>query len=266
VLLIHQHKWEKKAFVWRYGCYCINMKYSITFLILGGLVSYLAVSLGGWWHLLHWFSLSLFTQSAGYASLGSRVFGKRPDGRIPTWSKIIHLPYMVYSVCTWQLTRMLSRENPTVIVTDDLILGRRLQAGELPAHVANYVDLTSEFEDPVQIRKSTKYVNLPILDAGVPSQDALHSVIARLKPGTTFVHCAQGHGRTGLFALALLAYRHRIRSFDEGMALIKAARPGVGLNKTQETFIRNYIAEQAHDETTSKSTSSADSEASHTRG
>jgi len=240
------------------------MKYSITFLILGGLVSYLAISLGGWWHLLHWFSLCCFAQSAGYTGLGPRVFGKRPDGRIPTWSKIIHLPYLVYSKCIWQINRLLSRENPTDIVSDDLILGRRLRADELPAHVANYVDLTSEFEDPVQIRKTTNYVNLPILDAGVPSRDALHSAIAQLKPGTTFVHCAQGHGRTGLFALALLAYRHRIRSFDEGMHLLKSARTGVGLNKTQEKFIRNYIAEQTHGETNSESAPVADSEASHT--
>ncbi len=221
------------------------MKYPITFFILGGLVSYLAVTLGGWWHLLHWFSFSCFALSAGYARLGPRVFGKRPDGHIPIWSKVIHLPYMIYSESVWQLVCLLSRENPTDIVSSDLILGRRLRLSECPEGVSNYVDLTAEVEDPAEIRGSTHYINLPILDASVPPPDALHSAIAQLKPGTTFVHCAQGHGRTGLFALALLAERHRIQSFDEGMTLIKSARPGVGLNKTQETFIKNYIAEQS---------------------
>ena len=220
------------------------MKYTIIFFMLGGLVSYLAVTLGGWWHLLHWFSFSCFALSAAYAGLGPRVFGKRPAGRIPIWSKIIHFPYMAYSEGIWQLTRLLSRENPTDMVSDDLILGRRLRVRELPEGVSNYVDLTAEVEDPAEIRQSTHYLNLPILDASVPSLDALHSIIAQLKPGTTFVHCAEGHGRTCLFALALLAERHRIRSFDEGMVLIKSARPGVGLNKTQKEFIRNYIAEQ----------------------
>ena len=43
-------------------------------------------------------------------------------------------------------------------------------------------------------------------------------------------------------ALAFLAERGRIRSYEEGISLIKAARPGVALNKTQERFIRDYIA------------------------
>ena len=222
--------------------------YTITFLLLGGLVSYVAVTSGGWWHLLHWFSFSCLAQAAGYAGLGPRVFGKRPDGRIPIWSKTIHLPYMVYSECIWRIARLLSREHPTDMVWDDLILGRRLRASESPANVSNYVDLTSEVEDPAEIRRSAQYVNLPILDAGVPSRDALHSTIARLRPGTTFVHCAQGHGRTGLFAIGLLAERHRIQSFDEGMALIKSARPGIKLNKTQEAFVKKYIAEHMHAE------------------
>lgn len=229
------------------------MKYAITFLILGALISYLGFNLGQWWYLLYWFSFSCFALSAGYAGFGPRVFGKRPDGYIPFWSKIIHFPYMVSSECVWQLARLLSQEHTTDMVSNDLILGRRLNVKELPKDLSNYVDLTAEMEDPAEIRQSTHYISLPILDASVPSRDALCSAIAQLKSGTTFIHCAQGHGRTGLFALALLAKRRRIRSFDEGMALIRSARPGVRLNKAQEAFIRTYLAEQMHGEATSPS-------------
>lgn len=214
----------------------------ILFLMLGGLVGYLAVILGGWYHLLYWVSLSCFVLSAGYAGLGSRVFGKGSDGRIPVWSKIVHLPYMVYAGSVWHVTRLLSCENPTDKVSDELFLGRRLLAKETPQGLSNYVDLTAEFEDPAEIRRTTHYFALPILDAGVPSLGDLHAAITRLKPGVTFVHCAQGHGRTGLFALALLAERQLIRSFDEGMEIIKSARPGITLNKAQEEFIKKYIA------------------------
>ncbi len=238
------------------------MKHSLTFLALGGLISYLGVRQGGWWHLLHWFSLSCFALSAGYAGLGPRVFGKRPDGCIPIWSKTIHFPFMLYSEGIWQLVRFLSREHPTDAVSEDLILGRRLSARELPNGISNYVDLTSEMEDPNEVRTSANYIALPILDASVPSMAVLHSTIARLKPGKTFVHCAQGHGRTGLFALALLAHRHLIKSFDEGMALLVSARPGVGLNRCQRQFITAYIAEQTHAETTSETASGAISETS----
>ncbi|MBN1671229.1 MAG: hypothetical protein JXR37_09365 [Kiritimatiellae bacterium] len=217
------------------------MKYSVAFLILGGLVSCLSFTFGGAAHLLHWFSFSCLALAAGYAGLGPRIFGKHPDGRIPLWSRIIHLPCMLYTGALWHIVRLTGREHPTDTVADDLILGRRLRAAEIPNGIANYVDLTSESEDPKQIRESASYVNLPILDADVPAAAALQAVISRLRPGATFVHCAQGHGRTGLFALALLAERGRIRSFEEGMALIRGARPGIGLSKTQERFIRGYI-------------------------
>lgn len=217
--------------------------YAITFFLLGGVVSTFACVLGTWWHLLHWFSLSFFAVSAAYAGLGPCVFGKGADGRIPIRSKILHLPYMIYSECVWKLARFMSRENPIDAVTDDLKIGRRLRVQEVPKNVVNYVDLTAETEDPQAIRSLPGYLALPILDASVPAAAALKATIARLRPGSTFVHCAQGHGRTGLFALALLAERRCIASVDEGMALIKAARPGVRLNRTQEAFIGRYIAE-----------------------
>lgn len=90
------------------------MKYTITFLLLGILVIYFALTIGGWWHLLHWFSLSCFLQALGYAGAGPRVFGKRPDGRLPLWSKIVHLPFMLYSKLLWHIVRMLSRKNRTL--------------------------------------------------------------------------------------------------------------------------------------------------------
>lgn len=228
------------------------MKYPITFLMLGGLVSYLALQLGGWWHAMHWFSLSCFLLAAGYAWLGPQIFGKRSDGRIPIWSRLVHLPFMLCSEAVWHLVRVLSRENPIDEVLEDLVLGRRLRAAELPSDISNYVDLTAETEDPAVIRKSEAYLAFPILDAGVPDRHALKEVVSGLRPGKTFIHCAQGHGRTGLFALALLAERGKIASFEEGVQKLKAVRPGVGLNRSQEAFMREYLGEQIHAEATSE--------------
>ena len=78
----------------------------------------------------------------------------------------------------------------------------------------------------------------------VPLTEKLTSTISRIRTGTTYIHCAQGHGRTGLFALALLSTRGKVDSFEDGFSCIKNVRPGIGLNKTQETFIRKFIAEQ----------------------
>ncbi len=220
------------------------MKYSLTFALLGALICYWAVSHGDWWYLLLWLAFSFFTLSVGYGGVGPRIFCKQPDGTIPLWVRIVHFPFLFYAEVVWHITQKLSRENPFDKVRDDLILGRRLRANELPPGILNYVDLTAEFEDPEEIRQSTNYISLPILDAGVPSVEGLIVAISRLHAGTTYVHCAQGHGRTGLFALAWLSTRGYVDSFEDGFAILKGARPGIALNKTQERFIKNFIAEQ----------------------
>ena len=224
------------------------MKYSVIFGLLGVITCYLSATLGGWWYLFLWFVISFFTLSVGYAGIGPRVFCKQPDGTIPLWVKIIHFPFFLYSTIVWHITQVFSRENPFDKLGDDLILGRRLLAGELPSGVDNYVDLTAEFEDSKEIRETINYHCLPILDGSAPLTEELTSTISRIRTGTTYIHCAQGHGRTGLFALALLSTRGKVDSFEDGFSFIKKARPGIGLNKTQETFIRKFIAEQ-HDAT-----------------
>ncbi|UCD90762.1 MAG: hypothetical protein JSW04_04855 [Desulfobacterales bacterium] len=220
------------------------MKYSVIFGMMGVITCYLSVTLGGWWYLFLWLGISFFTLSVGYGGIGPRVFRKQPEGTIPLWVKIIHFPFFLYSKIVWHIARIMSRENPFDRLGDDLILGRRLFASELPSGVDNYVDLTAEFEDPKRIRKTINYQCLPILDGSVPLAQELTSTISRIHTGTTYIHCAQGHGRTGLFALALLSTQSKIDSFEGGFSLLKKVRPGIGLNKTQETFIRKFIAEQ----------------------
>ena len=175
------------------------MIYSLTFGLLGALFCYSAVLLGDWWYLLFWLAISFFVLSAGYAGIGPKIFCKQPDGTIPLWVKIIHFPFLIYSEVVWYITQTLSRESPFDKMGDDLILGRRLRAKELPTGILNYVDLTAEFQDPQEIRQSTNYISLPILDASVPSPEGLSSAFFRLRTGTTYIHCVHGHGRTALF-------------------------------------------------------------------
>ena len=83
------------------------------------------------------------------------------------------------------------------------------------------------------MRKHIGYRSLPILDGACPDATMLRQFIRDLRSGATFVHCALGHGRTGLFALAYLAERGRIRTVAEGLALLQRARPGIALNRGQ---------------------------------
>ena len=166
------------------------MKYALSFAFLAILICYLAASQGGWWYLLIWFAISFFALAVGYASVGARIFSKQPDGTIPFWVKIIHFPFFVYTGVVWHVTRILSRENPFDKVEDDLILGRRLLAGELPEGIVNCVDLTAEFEESKEIRESTNYISLPILEAAVPTSEELANAFSQLKEGATYVSTA----------------------------------------------------------------------------
>ena len=135
----------------------------------------------------------------------------------------------------------LNRENPTDKLTEEIIIGRRLHKNEMPDNISNYVDLTAEFEDPKSIRQTSNYICFPILDASIPCKRSLKRCIEKLKPGITYIHCAQGHGRTGLFTIALLAEKNMIKTYDEGITIIQSARPAVKLNKEQFKFIKTYL-------------------------
>jgi protein-tyrosine phosphatase len=162
-----------------------------------------------------------------------RVFGKKDDGRLPWWSWAVFLPLFAYSGLIWHLLRIFSREPRVNRVTDQLVIGRRLLGSEPPGEFANHVDLTAEFQEPSAFRKQASYLCFPILDAAAPSVGELHRAVALLKPGPTFVHCAQGHGRTGLFALAVLLSSGEAGSIEEGLALLRKVRPGLRLNAAQ---------------------------------
>ncbi len=192
---------------------------------------------------LAWTSLSFAVVGVGYAGAGARVFGKRGDGSMGAAAKVILLPYLLFTWAVWHLCRLTSREDAFNNIGDDLVIGRRLLPGEVPEGFDHYVDLTSEFEEPKAIREREGYRCMPIMDAGVPTRAELERAVARTAEGRTYIHCAQGHGRTGLFAMALLHQRGQVTSAEEGLRLLRQLRPAVSLNRQQERFITEYMME-----------------------
>lgn len=180
----------------------------------------------------------------GYAhhSANPHIFGKAQSGRLSAIRTAAFLPLLLYTWGVWHLIRLLSREPACNSVTEDIEIGRRLITRELKRDYCNYVDLTAEFPEPgAAVRPG--YISLPVLDAATPSRDALRAAIAALRPGLTFIHCAQGHGRTGLFAAALLMHRGLAKNADDAVSLIQKARPAVRLNKKQMDFLRSLETE-----------------------
>ena len=176
-----------------------------------------------------------------------KVLGKRSDGTMSALRWLLFLPLMAFTTAVWHLGRLISREAATNLVTQDVIVGRRLLPSEFNAEFDNYVDLTAEFAEPSAVRRTPGYICFPILDAAAPAPEMLRTITDGLGSGRTFIHCAQGHGRTGLVALALLISRGAAGSVEEGLRMLQAARPGIRLNRQQLNCAREYakIASQS---------------------
>ena len=222
------------------GSYTSQVRYAVSLLVLG-LILVSAVTVYGAWGLpFTWLGCDLAVIGCAYLKGGHRIFGKDSQGCVPLWSRILFLPYFALSSTLWHAARILSREQAYNLVQENLVVGRRLLARELPEEFANYVDLTAELEEPVAIRTLPGYLAFPILDASAPDPESLREAVQGLRPGATFIHCAQGHGRTGLFAVALLLSSGAVRTVAEGSARVQSARPGIHFSREQRRCLEGF--------------------------
>lgn len=216
------------------------MRHAITLILLGIALSVIGAQSGVLGALLLWLGCDFLLLGVAHFRRAHGLFGKRPDGTLPLWSWLIFLPLFLFSMLVWHLARIFSAEPPFNHVSSQLVVGRRLLPRESPGEFANYIDLTAEFQEPRAFRESPGYVAFPVLDASAPSPECLQAAVARLRPGATFIHCAQGHGRTGLFALAVLLTSGAVRTVDEGLSLLANSRPAIRLSPEQGNCIRSY--------------------------
>jgi hypothetical protein len=218
----------------------ISMKYVLSLSALGIALAVIGAQSGIFGTVLIWLGVDFLFLGIAHYRRAHGLFGKRANGTIPLWSWVAFLPLLLFSSLVWHAARKFSSEPAFNRISNELVVGRRLLAHELPAEFANYIDLTAEFQEPRIFRESPGYVAFPVLDACAPSPESLRAVVSQLRPGTTFIHCAQGHGRTGLFALAVLLTSGAVRSVDEGLSLLASIRPAIRLSPQQAECIRAY--------------------------
>ncbi len=194
----------------------------------------------GWFFVAVWLGGDFLVLGVAHGRGSHRLFGKRAEGTLPLWSWLAFLPLLTYTTVVWHLLRVFSREPACSQVTEQLVIGRRLLSSEFDDHFDNYVDLTAEFSEPRLVRCSPSYRSFPILDRGAPTPEALRAAVVSLRPGRTFIHCAQGHGRTALLALAVLLSSNVARSVEDGLRMLSAVRPGICLSREQYRCIQMY--------------------------
>lgn len=101
-------------------------------------------------------------------------------------------------------------------------------------------DLTCEFMDPKSIRDKPAYCCHPILDAGTRTSAELIELARTLPPTSEtmlLIHCANGHGRTGMFAAVWLLTHGFVRTVDDAIIMLRDARPGIGLRARQRRLV-----------------------------
>lgn len=225
------------------------MTYAVVFMLL-------AVTLLGnaWWAetwwctgLLAWAGLSFALVALAYTCNAAWIFGKRADGTMRVVPTLVLLPYRLLAEMIWWLNTRLSSEAPWHRADDRLVVGRRLSARDgLPPGVSSVLDLTSEFTEP-RLLRGTGYRCLPMLDASHADPLFIASTIREVasQPGVLYVHCAQGHGRTGLIAALILVARNPGMSPADALARLQTIRPGIGLSRRQSQALHSIAAQLA---------------------
>jgi protein-tyrosine phosphatase len=191
-----------------------------------------------------WLGADFLALSVAHAVGGHGLSGKRADGTIPWWSRVVFLPLTLVLETVWRVWRFGSREPAISRVNDWLAVGSRPRGGEGYEAFDIVVDLTAEFEDPSAIRRRTGYRAFPILDGSSPDEEALRRILRSLAGERIFVHCAQGHGRTGLVAAALLIERGTADSAEDAVRVLQQARPKIALNAGQWKCLRAYCGQE----------------------
>lgn len=211
------------------------VKYGILFLALGVLIAGSALQYGSWYLLLLWPAFNGVILAIAYLARVPQIFGKRSDGTMNPVSTIVLLPYLSCLWLIWHVLRLVQSENAFDNLNDRLVIGRRLLYSEMPPEVQNVIDLTCEFNELGSIVSKYNYVSFPILDASVPGLRDLRSLIQQVGSlkGKSFIHCAQGHGRTGLVSAAILLSHDPELTVDEVLEQIRAARPALRCNREQ---------------------------------
>ncbi len=218
------------------------MKYATLFVVLGLSMGYAATTGGGLQWLLLWPATSFAGVGIAYARAGVGLFGKKPDGTLRFASVAVLLPYLLLAWLVWHIARVLKREESFDELIPGVFIGRRLLAHEYPEEIRSVVDLTCEFAEPSEVRTNRPYKAFPILDASTPSAESLFEAVRHIGesgPGV-FIHCAEGHGRTGLVAAALLLSLGHAETPERAIAMVRQRRPKALLNTVQQRAVESF--------------------------
>lgn len=220
------------------------MRYGVIFLAVGGFFAWRA-GVGGWRLALSWPAVSFSLMGLAYLGGGPRLVGKRRDGALEPLRLLVLLPYLGLVRVAWHALRLVRRNSTFDELWPRIFVGRRLLAGEKPPAVDLVVDFTCEFEEPPSLRDVPRYLAIPTLDQTPPERQALLDAVDEVLawPGTSYIHCAEGHGRAGTLAVCLAIVRGEADNLDDAVRWVRERRAGTRLTRRQRMRVREVLPE-----------------------
>jgi hypothetical protein len=140
----------------------------------------------------------------------------------------------------------LAGERPYDLVAPGIYVGR-WPAGfptEFPADCPNIVDMTAEFPEPPIVLRGRRYACVPSLDCMMPLPESIIEAVHEVQtwPGATYVHCANGHGRSACFAALMMVIRGHSSTWREAFLAMKRIRPYVNIHGGQAVLMDSVEA------------------------
>lgn len=223
-----------------------SLKYGLFFVLPGAAAAWLALGLDGSGRVVAgWFSAALLAVGVAYWVVGPRLFLKRPGGTMHPAAWVGLWPFHLLNGLLFHGYHGLCRRPPYHQILTGLYLGRRLYAREARAlGVGAVLDLTCELPENRVMRAGGRYLCLPVLDNTEPTPEQLRRAVdwlaENLAAGSVYVHCAAGYGRSATVLVAYLLSTGVVGSVDEGIAYLRAKRPGVRLNRSQRRVLEPF--------------------------
>jgi protein-tyrosine phosphatase len=194
----------------------------------GALACAAIACLGGAWLWFFWPALSLALVATNYIAIGERGFQKAASGRLTVGARGLLAPYLAGA---WINSRLWTRnQNEAAEVIDGVWIGR-IPRDLRDSQFRGVIDLTAELScGPVGDRF---YRSVPVLDLTVPLSESLHEAAKAIDEararGPVLVCCALGYSRSATAVVAWLLMTQRAATVDEGMAMVRKARPAIVL-------------------------------------
>jgi protein-tyrosine phosphatase len=188
--------------------------------------------------------------------LGLCMLGKSSKtGKLSPISTFFFFPSLLSMYLFWRVKHCILGEPICEMVHDGIWVGRypididvndeRFQ--NLP--LTHVVDLTAEFPSKDSFHGKLKYLNAPSLDCLLAHEKDLVKCLdivckAHMNSSTntcTYVHCANGHGRSGLFAGMMLVVLKQCVNLDESKIYMRRKRKCINWQKHQQIVAENAL-------------------------